>query len=119
MRSGILAVALLALVACGSAGTAEQFRWTVDCPKSVERGAGFAFTVHATRPDGSDAEGVAYRYEILWGPSGGSPLKQGGTSGTAQNVHARMAAGPATLVVTGVDKSGRDVKVAEAAFEVR
>jgi len=117
IRIAAVVVCLLGLASCAGPGTAEDYRWSVDCPKSVERGAAFQFTVHAMSADRKDVAELPYRYEIAW--AAGSPLKQGGTTGTPSAAHARMVAGPATLVVRGIGRNGAEVKVCDAAFEVK
>jgi len=113
------ALPLLILASCVSAGTAEEFEWTVDCPKSVDKGAEFTFTVRTVRAGGPEVLGVSYRYQISWTGGSGSPLHHRGTSGAVSKVHARMTPGPATMVVTCPNREGLDVKVAEATFEVK
>jgi len=119
MRRVLGGLPLLILASCASAGTAEEFTWAVDCPKSVDKGAEFAFTVRTSRPGGAEAPGVPYRFQISWAGASGSPLRHRGTSGAAAKMHARMTPGPATLVVTCPDREGLDVKVAEVTFEVK
>ncbi|HVR84399.1 MAG TPA: hypothetical protein VMU54_08820, partial [Planctomycetota bacterium] len=119
MRHLIMVVPLLALWSCASAGTAEEFQWSVECPKSVDKGGEFTFTVHTIRPSGPEVAGVTYHYQILWTAGSGSPLRHKGSSAALERVHARMVPGPATMVVTCENKQGLDVKVAEATFEVK
>ncbi len=119
MRQPVLFTAILALASCASAGTAEDFQWTVDCPRSVDRGAEFTFAVHAVRPGGMEMAGVPYRYLILWAAGSGNPLRHQGSSGKPVEVHARMGAGTAKIVITGVSRDGQDVKLAETSVEVK
>ena len=119
MRHLLIVVSLLALLSCATHGTAEEFQWSVECPKSVDRGAEFGFTVHAVRPGGAEAAGVTYRYQILWTAGSGNPLRHKGSTAVQERVHARMTAGPATMVITCMGKDGMDVKVAETTFEVK
>ena len=119
MRQLILVVPVLALLSCVSAGTAEEFQWSVEVPKTVDKGAEFTFTVHAVRPGGAEVAGVFYRYQILWTAGSGSPLRHKGSSAAPERVHARMVPGAATMVITCVNKAGLDVKVAETGFEVK
>jgi hypothetical protein len=119
MRTLLAVVSLLGLASCAGPGTSEDFKWTVDCPKSVERGAEFGFTVRTAKGSAGEVAGVAFRYEITWAPGSGSPLRQKGSSGTAVKAHARVLQGPATLVISAENREGQAVKVAEAAFEVR
>jgi hypothetical protein len=119
MRRAVRGLLLLTLASCASAGSAEEFKWTVDCPKSVDKGAEFTFTVRAVRPGGPEVPGVSYLYQISWTGGSGSPLRHRGTSGAASKMHARMTPGPAIMVVTCPNREGLDVKVAEATFEVK
>jgi len=119
MRQLLIVVPLLALVSCATPGTAEEFQWSVDAPKTVDRGAEFVFTVHAVRAGGPEVAGVTYRYQILWTAGSGSPLRHKASTAATERVHARMVPGPATMVVTCVNKEGIDVKVAETTFEVK
>jgi hypothetical protein len=119
MRKFLAVVSLLGLESCASPGTSEDFNWVVECPKTVDRGAEFSFTVRTTKGAGSEVAGVSFRYEILWAAGSGSPLRQRGTSGTPLKAHARVVQGPATLRITVENREGRAVTVAEAAFEVK
>jgi hypothetical protein len=112
-------VPFLALSSCATAGTAEKFQWSVDCPRVMNMGAEFTFTVHAVRPGGPEVAGVTYRYQILWSAGSGSPLCHQGSSAAPNRVHARMTPGPATLLITCENLRGVDVKVAETTFEVK
>ncbi len=104
---------------CASPGTAEDFKWSIDCPKTVDKGAEFLFTVRTTNPAGVAVSDVSYRYQILWPGGTSNPLRHGGRSGEPEKVKARMATGPATMVVTCDNRQGLDVKVLEATFEVK
>jgi hypothetical protein len=119
MRSSLVSISLLALIGCASAGTVDEYRWSVDGPKSVERGAEFTFRVRTIRAGGAEVPDVPYRFQITWPAGGGNPLSHEGMSGTAQKVHARMAFGPATLIILGVAKDGKEAPVAQASFEVK
>ncbi len=118
MRSLLAVVSLLGLASCAGPGTSEDFKWTVDCPKSVERGAEFSFTVRMTKDVAGEVAGVGYQYQITWAAGSGSPLRQRGTSGTPMKAHARVLQGPATLLISAENLEGKAVKVVEAAFEV-
>jgi hypothetical protein len=107
-----------ALAGCGTAGSAEDFTWSIDAPKTVDKGSEFLFTVKATADAGA-AEGVPYRYQILWPGSSTNPLRHKARTGQAQKVHARLAPGPATLVVTCENRAGLETKVLEMGFEVK
>ena len=122
MRHGAFVVSLLAvagLAGCGAAGVAEDFKWTVDCPKTVDRGAEFAFTVHSVNAAGEAVTGVSYRYQILWTGGSSNPLRHRGSTGSSEKLHARLVSGPATIVVTCPNREGMDLKVVEATFEVK
>jgi hypothetical protein len=107
-----------ALAGCGARGTAEDFTWSIDCPKTVDKGAEFFFTVASSTAAGP-VEGVTYRYQILWPGGSTNPLRHKGRTGEAQKVHARLAVGAATLVVTSENRAGLETKVAECTVEVK
>lgn len=119
MRRNLIVVPLLALAACASAGTAEDFKWSVECPKTVDKGAEFLFLVKTTGASGAEVPNAHFRYQILWPEGAGNPLRYTGWSGTAEKVHARMIPGKATMVITAENKAGLEVKVAETVFEVK
>jgi len=119
MSKLLAVVSLLGLASCAGPGSAEQLRWTVDCPKSVAPGAEFSFTVYAEKAGEGRVAGVDYRYEIVWAPGSGSPLRHHGITGTPTKAHARVVPGPATLSILGDNREGAAVKVAEAGFEVK
>jgi len=119
MRYLLIVVPLLALISCATPGTAEEFQWSIECPKSVDKGAEFVVTVHAVRAGGAEVAGVTYRYQILWTAGSGNPLRHKGATAVQERVHARMIPGPATMVITCLNKEGVDVKVAETSFEVK
>jgi hypothetical protein len=112
-------LAVAALAGCGASGLAEDFKWSVECPKTVDRGAEFAFTVTALSAAGEPVKGVSYRYQILWTGGSSNPLRHRGATGESEKVHARMVAGPATIVFTCPNREGLEAKVLEATFEVR
>jgi hypothetical protein len=112
MRLSAAVVCLVGLASC-AAPVAEDYRWTLDCPKSVERGAGFQFTVHAAHGQSPNTTDLPYRFEITWPAGAGSALRQGGVTGTPSKAHARMVPGPATLVILV-----GEVRVCEAAFDI-
>jgi len=122
VRVGSLVVSLLALASlpgCGAPGVAEDFKWSVDCPKTVDRGAEFVFTVHALNAAGEPVKGVGYRYQILWTGGSSNPLRHRGSTGEGEKLHARMTTGPATIVFTCPNREGLDAKVLETTFEVK
>jgi len=119
MRFAAGVVLLGALASCASPGTAEDFKWSVECPKSVDRGAEFSFLVRTLNAAGAEVEGQSYRFQILWPAGSGNPLRHRGVSGTAARVHARMSTGSAAMVITCENRQGLDVKVFETAFEVK
>jgi hypothetical protein len=119
MKTILPVVSLLALAGCGTAGVAEDFKWSVDLPKTVDRGAEFGFTVTAVNAGGEAVSGVGYRYQILWPGGSSNPLRHRGSTGEVEKVHARMTTGPATIVVTCPNRAGLDAKVLEATFGVK
>ena len=67
MKRAMAAVVLLALAGCAK-GTIEDYKWTVECPPSVDKGTEFKLLVN-TRKAGDEAEGdsvggVPYHYQI-------------------------------------------------------
>src|SRR5437764_14975597 len=122
MRNTILAVTLAALAGCVSPGTAEDFKWTADCPKTIDKGSEFKLTVLATKtveateeagPTTQAIEGVDYTYQIHWTGGSSAPLRHRGTTGEPVKIRARLVPGPATILVTSLNKEGLDVKVLE------
>lgn len=118
MRKLAGVVFMLGLAGCQSAGTAEDFTWAIEVPKTVDRGAEFLFTVKTSK-GGAEVPRAKYRYQILWPEGAGNPLRHSGWSGAPEKVHARMIAGKATMIVTAPNREGLEVKVLEAAFEVK
>lgn len=104
---------------CYVAGTAEEFKWTLEVPKSVEKGAELVFRVTASNAAGEQINGVKYHHQTLWPGGSTSPLRHTGRTGEEERIRARLMAGPATLVVTCEDRSGVLIKVGEAQFEVK
>lgn len=129
MRISIAVLALLGLLGaagCASPGTAEDFTWAVDCPKTVDKGSEFAVTVRSSKSMESDAglkeqeiSGVTYRWQIQWTGGSSAPLLHAARSGDAVKIRARLTPGQATLLITSLNKSGLDVKVAETKIEVK
>ena len=119
MKNAGLVVSLLALAGCSTTGVAEDFTWSVDCPKTVDRGAEFALTVTAVNAAGRPVNGISYRYQILWSGGSSNPLRHRGSTGQSEKVHARMTTGPATIVFTCPNREGLDTKVLETSFEVK
>jgi hypothetical protein len=119
MKPLLVVVILLAVGGCASPGTSEDFKWSIECPKTVDKGAEFVFTVRALNAADQPVEGVKYKYQILWTAGSSSPLRHKGRSGEGNKVHARLSAGPATIVVTCENREGLESKVLETTFEVR
>ena len=118
--AAVVSIGVMALLGgCKSAGTAEEFTWSVDLPKEVDRGAEFNFIVKTVNSSGLPAPGVTYRYQILWPQGSSNPLRHKGVSGEPEKVKARMVTGPATIVFTCANREGLDVKVLESKFEVK
>src|SRR5262245_1382012 len=119
MKSIPFVVSLLALAGCATSGVAEDFKWSVECPRSVDRGAEFAFVVTAVNAAGSRVDGVRYRYQILWPGGSSNPLRHKGSTGDKEVLHARMSVGRATIVFTCPNRDGLDTKVLQTTFEVK
>ncbi|MBV8881527.1 MAG: hypothetical protein JO332_16290, partial [Planctomycetaceae bacterium] len=96
-----------------------DFKWSADCPKAVDKGAEFLFTVRTIGAGGSEVPNAKFRYQILWPEGSGNPLRYTGWSGTPEKVHARMVPGKATMVVTAENREGLEAKVLETTFEVK
>lgn len=47
------------------------------------------------------------------------PLRHTGTTGEPVKIRARMVPGPATILITALNREGLDVKVQEAKIEVK
>jgi hypothetical protein len=128
MRNAILVVTLAALTGCASKPTSEFYKWTADCPKTVDKGSEFKLTILATLPvepkeEGGATtqavEGVEYTYQIQWTGGSSAPLRHKGCTGEPVKIRARLAPGPATILVTSLNKEGLDVKVLEITIEVK
>ena len=51
--AAVVSLGVVAMLAgCKSAGTAEEFTWSVELPKEVDRGAEFVLIVRTTNPAG-------------------------------------------------------------------
>jgi hypothetical protein len=118
--AGVVSIGVMALLGgCKSVGTAEEFTWSADLPKDVDRGAEFTLLVKTVNPAGAAVNGVSYRYQILWPQGSANPLRHKGVSGDPEKVKARMVTGTATIVFTCPNREGLDVKVLESKFEVK
>src|SRR2546428_755329 len=122
MRNAILVVTLalaggstLLTTGCASPGTAEDFKWTADCPKTVDKGSEFKLTILATKsvepteeggPTTQAIEGVEFTYQIHWTGGSSAPLRHRGSTGEAVKIRARLVPGPATILVTSLNKEG-------------
>ena len=110
---------LLGLAGCATSGVAEDYTWTIQTPTVVGRGAVFPFTVRAMRVSGKVVDGLGYRYEIQR-PDGGAAAPSGtGATGGPQKALAPLTPGRAVLRVFCPDRTGKDLKVQEAPFEVK
>ena len=125
MKRAMTTVALLALAGC-TTGTMENYKWSLECPKTVDKGTEFNLLVNTTQTSesaegatDSPASGVPFHYQIQW-PGGTSvPLRHNGYTGEAIKIRARMSTGPATVLITALNKEGLDVKVQETKIEVK
>ena len=125
MKRAMTAVVLLAFAGC-TTGTMENYKWSLDCPQTVDKGTEFSLLVHTTQKSESaegatetPADGVPFHYQIQW-PGGTSvPLRHNGCSGDPIKIRARMSTGPATILITALNKEGLDVKVQETKIEVK
>lgn len=119
MKKMLLVVLPLALAGCASRGTAEDFTWLIECPKTVEPGAELQFAVRTVDAGGQAVNGVRFRYQIQWTGGSALPFRFSAASGTSVKLRARRDTGPAALIVSSENRQGREVKVLEAAFEVK
>lgn len=118
MSRFVTLLSLIILGGCAVRGTAEDFKWEIECPATVERGVDFQFLVQASGGEGA-ARGVKYRYAITWTGGSSNPLRHKGVSGSFETVRARTVAGAAVLMVFCENKQGLEVKVLEKTFEVK
>lgn len=119
MRMG--AVALLSLAAgCAGYGRAGDYRWSLQVPDSVDRGADFEFRVRTFGPEDVEVSGVPYRFSVAWPGGPSDALPRAGRSGDEpKRARSRLVAGPASILVHAQDVDDKWVKVAEAAFSVK
>ena len=126
MKRAMTAVAFLAIAGC-TTGTMEDYKWTVECPPTVDKGTEFNLLVNTIRT-GQSAEGAAtespaggvpFHYQIHWTGGSSSPLRHTAYSGEPVKVRARMSPGPATILITALNREGLDVKVQETKIEVK
>jgi hypothetical protein len=110
----------LCIFGCASpAGYAEDFKWSVDCPKSVDKGAEFTLVVHTLNAADQPVDGVKYHFQIMYTGGSSQPLRHKAHSGEVAKVKAHLAPGPATIVFTSENRTGVQVKVLETTFEVK
>lgn len=117
--AGAAVLLFFPLGGCSVPGTAEDFAWSLEVPKSVDKGADLVFRVLTHNAAKEPVDGVKYHYQILWTGGSSNPLRHTGRTGEDERIRSRLAAGPATLVVTCVNRSGNLIKVGEAGFEVK
>ena len=125
MKRAMAAAALLALAGC-TPGTIEDYKWSVECPPSVDKGTEFNLRVNTTKA-GTPAEGgseesvdgVPFHYQIQWTGGTSAPLRHTAYSGDPVKIGARMVPGPATILITAQNREGLDVKVQETKIEVK
>lgn len=118
-RAVVSIVAAAALAGCARPGTAEEFTWSAEVPKSVDRGTEFTIVVRAQNAAGQPVTGVKYRYQIVWTGGSSNPLRHSGLTGEMEKIRARVVPGPATILFTCVNRAGLDTKVLESSFEVK
>jgi len=126
MTRAMTAVALLALAGC-TTGTMEDYKWSVECPPTVDKGTEFNLLVNTNKAveaaEGSSEQqavsGVPFHYQVHWTGGSSAPLRHTGYTGEPIKIRARMVAGPATILITALNREGLDVKVQEAKIEVK
>jgi len=119
MRTAAAVVLLLAGAGCASPGSAEDWTWSIECPKTVDKGSEFIFVVRTANAAGEPVAGVKFRYQIRWTGGTSNPLRHKGRTGDPMKTHARVEAGPATIVVVSENREGLETKVLESTFEVK
>jgi hypothetical protein len=127
MRAMTAAALLLALPTGCATANLEDFKWTVECPQTVDKGTEFHLNVKTVRIAAAGAEpaeaqvveGVPYHYQIHWTGGTSAPLRHAAFTGEPVTIRARMAAGPATILVTALNREGLDAKVSETKIEVK
>jgi hypothetical protein len=128
MMRAMTAVALVLALATGCAtATLEDFKWTVEVPQTVDKGTEFHLNVKTVRLAAAGAEpaepdvveGVPYHYQIHWTGGTSAPLRHAAFTGEPIKIRARMAAGPATILITALNREGLDAKVSETKIEVK
>ena len=100
----------------------EDYKWTVECPQTVDKGAEFHLNVKTTRAadEGADpVDGVEYHYQIHWTGGSSAPLRHTAYTGDPVKIRARMVPGPATILITALNREGLDAKVQETKIEVK
>ena len=125
MKRAMATLALLALAGC-TTGTMEDYKWSVECPPTVDKGTEFNLLVNTSRTtetaDGAGetpSGGVPFHYQIHWTGGSSAPLRHSGTTGEPIKIRARMVPGPATILITALNRDGLDVKVQETKIEVK
>ena len=122
MTRAMTAVALLALAGC-TVGTMEDYKWTVECPPNVDKGTEFNLLVQTAKStEGAEDQpsgGVPFHYQIHWTGGSSAPLRHKAVSGEPVKIRARMVPGPATILITALNREGLDVKVQETKIEVK
>ena len=118
MKHAITAVSLVLALAGCTVGTLEDYQWTVECPQTVDKGTEFHLTVKTVR-DSEPEEGVPYHYQIHWTGGTSVPLRHTAYTGEPVKIRARMVPGPATILITALNREGLDAKVQETKIEVK
>jgi hypothetical protein len=128
MMRAMTAVALVLALATGCAtANLEDFKWTVEVPQTVDKGTEFHLNVKTVRLAAAGAEpgepevveGIPYHYQIHWPGGTAAPLRHAGFTGEPIKIRARMAAGPATILITALNREGLDAKALETKIEVK
>ena len=125
-RATTAVVLLLALSGCAT-HSLEEFKWTVECPQTVDKGTEFHLNVKTVRAavagaDSAEAdavEGVPYHYQIHWTGGTSAPLRHAAVTGEPVKIRARLVPGPATILITALNREGLDAKVQETKIEVK
>ena len=126
-RSTTAVFLLLALTTGCATHNLEDYQWTVECPQTVDKGTEFHLNVKTVRAAVAGAEssqadaveGVPFHYQIHWTGGSSAPLRHAAFTGEPIKIRARMVPGPATVLITALNREGLDAKVSETKIEVK
>ena len=114
MRAFLILATLTLLSSCKVAAPAEEFRWKVEAPASVNEEGRLHFTVE-TRQNGTPVHGVPYVWKVHW--VGVEGIRHQGYSFDNETIRVKGAPGKATVQILAI-QGNHLVEVAHASFEV-